>query len=87
MSVDDKNKRLIRCVVSSDKMDKTRVAKSVRRVLHPVFKKFIKKTTKIVFHDEANTAKIGDEVLIYETRPSSARKRFALHSVLTTKVK
>lgn len=77
------DKRLVRCVVSSDKMDKTRVAKSVHSVLHPVFKKFVKRTTKVVFHDENNQTKAGDEVLVYETRPSSARKKFALHSVLT----
>ena len=81
MSTD--NQRLIRCVVSGDKMDKTRVGKIVQRVQHPTFKKFIKRTTKVVFHDESNTTKIGDEVLVYQTKPSSARKRFAFHSVVT----
>jgi small subunit ribosomal protein S17 len=81
MSAD--NKRLVRCVVSSDKMDKTRVGKIVSRVQHPVFKKFIQSTTKVVFHDENNTAKLGDEVYVYQTKPASARKRFAFHSVIT----
>jgi small subunit ribosomal protein S17 len=81
MSAD--NKRLIRCVVSSDKMDKTRIGKIVRRIQHPLFKKFIKKTTKVVFHDADNTTKIGDEVLVFQTKPASARKRFAFHSVVT----
>lgn len=81
MSAD--TKRLMRCVVSSDKMDKTRVGRIVVRVQHPVFKKFIQRTTKVVFHDENNTTKLGDEVLVYQTRPASARKRFAFHSVIT----
>jgi small subunit ribosomal protein S17 len=81
MSAD--NKRLIRCVVSSDKMDKTRVGKIVKRVQHPLLKKFIQRTTTVVFHDANNATKIGDEVLVYQTKPSSARKRFAFHSVVT----
>ena len=75
--------RLIRCVVSRDKMDKTRVANIVKRVQHPTFKKFIQRTTKVVFHDEGNTTKVGDEVLVYQTRPTSAKKRFTFHSLVT----
>jgi len=82
MSKDEKQ-RLIRCVVSSDKMDKTRVGKIVSRVQHPVFKKFVQNTTKVVFHDEKNTTKMGDEVYVLQTRPVSSRKRFAFHSVIT----
>lgn len=76
------SQRLIRCIVSRDKMDKTRVASIVKRVQHPAFKKFVQKTTKVVFHDENNTTKVGDEVLVYQTRPKSAKKRFAFHSTV-----
>ncbi|MCB9228302.1 MAG: 30S ribosomal protein S17 [Deltaproteobacteria bacterium] len=74
--------RTIRGTVTSDKMDKTRVVTVVRMVRHPVVGKFIRKTTKFMFHDEKNISKIGDEVLITPSRPLSARKSFQLLSVV-----
>ena len=77
-----KKQRAIRGVVTSDKMDKTRVVSVVRMVKHPVVGKFVKRTTKYMFHDEKNASKIGDEVLITPIRPQSARKSFQLLSVI-----
>lgn len=77
-----KPKRLLRCIVSSDKMTKSRVGKAVRLVKHPLVGKYIKRTTKVMFHDEHNESKLGDEVLIYATRPRSAHKNFCLYSIV-----
>jgi small subunit ribosomal protein S17 len=71
-----------RCVVSSDKMMKTRVATLERLVKHPLLGKYQRKTTKYMFHDETNSTKIGDVVEIVQTRPLSARKRFSLYAVV-----
>lgn len=80
--VTDKPKRLLRCVVSKDKMNKSRIGESVRRVRHPLVGKYIKRTTRVMFHDENNETRVGDEVLIFQTRPRSAHKCFELHSVV-----
>ena len=82
----DKPKRLMRCVVSKAKMQKSRVAEAVHRVKHPHVGKYMKKTTRIMFHDEHNETQVGDEVLIYQTRPKSARKSFALHEIVRKKI-
>lgn len=74
-------KRKVKCVVTSDKMLKTRVAKIERKVKHPLVGKYIKKTTKLFFHDEANETRVGDEVLVVETKPMSKNKCFKLLSV------
>jgi small subunit ribosomal protein S17 len=57
-------------------MDKTITVLVERRVAHPVYKKFIKKSKKYAAHDEANACKIGDTVRIRECRPLSKNKRF-----------
>ena len=62
--VEQRHQRNIKCVVISDKMNKTRVAKVERKVKHPIVGKYIKRTTKYFFHDEENTSKVGDQVLI-----------------------
>ena len=80
-------KHLLRCVVSSDKMIKSRVGKAVRRVKHPLVGKYIKRTTKVMFHDEANETKIGDEVLVYATRPISAHKSYKLYTIVRPSAK
>ncbi len=80
----EKIQRKVRCVVTSDKMTKSRTAKFERLVQEARTKKFIKKTTKLMFHDEGNLSKTGDTVLIVQTRPKSANKAFALHSILET---
>jgi small subunit ribosomal protein S17 len=68
--------------VVSDKMEKTVVVTLTRQVPHPLYKKYFKKTTKFVAHDEKNDAKTGDTVRIMETRPLSKTKRWRLVEVL-----
>lgn len=67
-------KRILQGVVVSDKMDKTIVVKVERRVMHPLFKKFITKSKKYSAHDENNQFKIGDTVRIIECKPISKNK-------------
>ena len=69
-------------MVVSDKMNKTIVVEVERRVPHPRFKKIIRKTSKFYAHDENEQAKIGDKVLIAETKPLSKLKRWNLEEVL-----
>lgn len=69
--------------VVSNKMDKTIVVKIERKMLHPVFKKFVKRTKKYVAHDGENKCSIGDLVQIEETRPMSKTKRWKVVSVVT----
>jgi len=68
--------------VTSDKMDKTIVVEVEDRVKHPLYGKVIRRTSKVKAHDENNTAGIGDLVLINETRPLSASKRWRLVEIL-----
>ena len=68
--------------VVSDKMDKTIVVEVEDRVKHPLYGKVIRRTTKIKAHDEGNTAGIGDLVVIHETRPLSATKRWRLVEIV-----
>lgn len=68
--------------VTSDKMNKTIVVEVERRVPHPKFKKIVRKTSTFYAHDEKEQAKIGDRVLISETRPMSKLKRWNLEEVL-----
>ena len=65
-------------VVVSDKMDKTIVVASEVREKHPLYGKFVKRTTKFVAHDEKNECGIGDTVRIMETRPLSKTKNWRL---------
>lgn len=69
-------------VVTSDKMDKTITVAVERKVKHPLYGKFLKKTTKFHAHDETNQCGIGDTVRIMETRPLSKSKRWRLVEVL-----
>ena len=68
--------RVMQGVVVSDKMDKTIVVKVERRVMHPLYKKFIRRSKKYAAHDEDNACKIGDIVNIRECRPISKRKHW-----------
>jgi small subunit ribosomal protein S17 len=68
--------------VVSDKMDKTIVVSVERLARHPLYKRVIRLTTKFKAHDEANEARIGDTVLIEESRPLSATKRWRLIEVV-----
>jgi len=67
-------RRILQGVVISDKMDKTIVVKVERRVMHPIFKKFIRKSKKYAAHDENNQFKVGDVVRIAECKPISKSK-------------
>lgn len=78
----EKKARPIRCKVTSDKMMKSRVGTYERLVKHPRYGKFIRRRTKIMFHDEQNLTKVGDEVLIAPSRPMSSRKKFMLLEVV-----
>jgi small subunit ribosomal protein S17 len=69
-------RRVLQGVVVSDKGEKTVVVLVERRVMHPIYKKFIKRTKKYMAHDETDTLKTGDSVRIRECRPISKRKRW-----------
>ena len=68
--------------VVSDRMDKTIVVQIDERVMHPVYKKYVRKRVKYKAHDEQNTCGIGDRVLLMETRPLSASKRWRVVEIL-----
>jgi small subunit ribosomal protein S17 len=67
-------KRILQGVVVSDKQDKTIVVRVERRLMHPIYKKFIRRSKKYAAHDEANQFKTGDVVRIRECRPISKTK-------------
>jgi small subunit ribosomal protein S17 len=67
-------KRVLTGRVTSDKMDKTVTVLVDRRIMHPLYKKFIRRSKKYAAHDEANLCKTGDAVRIEECRPISKRK-------------
>ncbi len=68
--------------IVSDKMDKTIVVAVTTRVRHPLYGKFIKRTTKFKAHDEQNACGIGDTVRVMETRPLSKDKRWRLLDII-----
>ena len=74
-------KRVLQGLVVSDKGEKSIVVQVERRLRHPLYKKFVKKSNKFMAHDETNQAKIGDMVNIQECRPISKRKSWELVSV------
>jgi small subunit ribosomal protein S17 len=80
--VESGNKRTIKGVVISNKMDKTIVVKAERLVKHPVFHKYVRKHVKYKAHDEQNQSKLGDTVLIIESRPLSKEKRWRMLEIL-----
>jgi small subunit ribosomal protein S17 len=69
-------------LVVSDKMDKSIVVIVERKVKHPMYGKFVKKTTKFIAHDEKNDCNIGDTVRIMETRPLSKNKCWRLVEII-----
>ena len=82
-SIVSRNLRKVRVgVVTSNKMDKTITVKVERKVKHPLYGKFIKKTTGFHAHDEKNECSIGDVVKIMESRPLSKTKRWRLVEVV-----
>mgnify|MGYP006126316065 FL=1 len=86
MTIDNqKNKRRTTAVVVSNSMDKSATVEVQRRLKHPLYSKYIYKTTKIMIHDEENISNVGDTVLIRESKPISKNKAWILDEVLKTK--
>ena len=80
---EDRNQRKTRIgKVVSNKMQKSIVVSIERRIAHPLYKKYFRRTTTLMAHDEKREAGIGDVVKIMETRPLSARKRWRLVEIL-----
>lgn len=69
-------------LISSDKMEKTITVVVERKIKHPIYGKFMKKTKKFTAHDEKNEGNIGDLVKIIETRPLSKKKRWRLAEII-----
>ena len=67
-------KRILQGVVVSEATDKTVIVRVERRIMHPLYKKFIRRSKKFMAHDETNGCKVGDRVSIQECRPFSKRK-------------
>lgn len=76
-----KRKKRIGTVISN-RMQKTIIVRIDRKVKHPVYKKVISRSSKVMVHDEKNEAKIGDRVRIAETRPLSKNKRWRLVEII-----
>jgi small subunit ribosomal protein S17 len=69
-------------VVVSNKMDKTIVVAEKRKVKHPIYGKFINRTTRLMAHDEKNSCNVGDVVRIMETRPLSKNKTWRIVEII-----
>lgn len=76
------SKKTLTGVVVSDAMEKTVVVANVRMVMHPVYGKRVKRTKRLMAHDEKNLCKNGDKVKVMECRPMSAKKRWRVVEVL-----
>jgi small subunit ribosomal protein S17 len=75
--------RTLQGIVVSDKMDKTITVAVERKVKHPVYGKFVKRTTKVHAHDESNECKAGDTVIVEQCRPISKSKTWRLVQVVS----
>ncbi len=69
-------------VVVKNKMEKSAIVSIERKVAHPLYKKYYKKTTKLVVHDEKNECNVGDVIKIMEVRPLSKRKKWRLVEII-----
>jgi small subunit ribosomal protein S17 len=76
------NKRTIKGIVVSSKMDKTIVVRAERLVKHAIFHKYIRSYEKYKAHDEQNSCSVGDKVIIVESRPLSSDKRWRMREIL-----
>jgi len=84
LSQKDRGRRKLRTgVVTSDSMDKTVAVTITRTYQHPFYKKILRKTTRILAHDEQNVCKVGDFVQVVETRPISRRKKWKVRQVVS----
>ena len=81
-ATEEKTQRTVTGRVVSDKMDKTVSVAIERLIKHPVYGKYIRRTSKVMAHDEANECKTGDRVSISECRPMSKNKAWQVVSVL-----
>ena len=72
------SRQILQGVVVGDKADKTVVVQVERRIQHPLYKKFIRRSKKYMAHDETNTSKVGDRVQIRECRPLSKSKHWEI---------
>ena len=82
--VEKKEKKSVTGKVVSNSMEKTITVSIERRLRHPLYKKYIYKTTKILVHDEENVSKVGDIVSIQESKPISKHKSWILNKVIET---
>jgi small subunit ribosomal protein S17 len=82
MSESEKSIRLVTGRVVSDKMDKTITVLVERKVAHPIYKKYVKRSTKLHAHDENNECNIGDVVTITSSRPLSKTKSWQLVEII-----
>lgn len=82
MMVERKPRKVFVGIVESNKMDKTIVVRVERLVKHKIYRKFIKRATKLTAHDAENACNIGDKVRIMATRPVSKRKRWRLLEIV-----
>ncbi len=81
--MEERNKRKVReGLVTSNKMDKSILVSVERKLKHPNYGKFLKRTTKLMAHDENNECQIGDKVRVMETRPLSKSKRWRLVEII-----
>jgi len=69
-------------VVTSNSADKTVVVKVENFVMHPLYRRFVRSTSKFMAHDEENSCNVGDRVLIEESRPLSRRKRWRVRKIV-----
>ena len=83
MSEQQEMNRMLQGRVVSDKMDKTITVLVERKVKHPLYGKFIRRSTKVHAHDEANECGIGDTVMVEQCRPLSKNKTWRLVKVVT----
>ncbi len=80
---DKRKRRKVRTgLVVSNRMDKTVVVEVSRKVIHPVYKKFVRHRKRFMAHDEENRCRIGDQVTIVETRPLSRKKNWRVQKVV-----
>jgi len=76
------NKKIVTGVVTSSSMDKSITINVERRLRHPIYGKFVKRSKKFMAHDETNQCNVGDTVKITESRPLSKRKKWRLVEIL-----
>ncbi|MDH5405077.1 MAG: 30S ribosomal protein S17 [Candidatus Aminicenantes bacterium] len=77
-----RRRMMLKGTVVSDKMDKSVVVQVERLEKHPLYQKFVRRRTKLLAHDETNNCKMGDKVVIVESRPMSRKKRWRVKEVL-----